>query len=243
MPGYSPAYCPSWVMMLPCWACSLNAVFPGFAMHPTVPAFPFLAAAAIMAFAGGVEARDVVDTAVLAGGSVVDTAVQAAHKAAFVAARWIETGYAKRPAVMVGLAGVLLLPVLMIVGAVLYRKRMPLVAPSEAAMPEAAMPDFGGLSAARIELDGAGCIALPAGRDFLQIGRLEDNDICIDDMSVQRYHAVIERADQLGFIITDISGTDGNGLRINGQPCQTALLANGDTVEIGKARMRFATAA
>ena len=208
-------------------------------MLPIVRAHQFLVADAFLATAQSVEARGLLASSADGGGTaMLETAWHLLRQAAFGIGHWIETGYAQRPAVMVGLAGILLLPLLMIIGAVLYRKPAAWVVPSAEAI-----PDFGGFAAARIELEDQRSIVLPARRDFLQIGRQEDNDICIDDVSVQRYHAVIERADELGFIITDISGGDGNGLRINGQPCMTALLANGDTVEIGKARMRFATAA
>jgi hypothetical protein len=150
---------------------------------------------------------------------------------------WIVAGYARRPALMIGLAGVLLLPPLMAVGWMIYRNNAP-TAPRDAD-PAQVWPL---MEHPRLELDGTGAIALPAGRDLVQIGRQDDNDICIEDETVHRYHAVIERTGD-GFAIVDVSGPDGNGLVVNGQRRTTAVLAHGDTLELGRARMRFATAA
>ncbi len=149
---------------------------------------------------------------------------------------WVETGYARRPLVMIGLGGVLLLPPLAIAGLLIYRRR-----PRELEAPADAVP--GVASVAWIEIDGKGMIAMPSGRDFIQIGREQDNDVCLDDDGVHRYHAIIERAYGQGFTITDIGGPDGNGLCINGERLAMGVLADGDTIELGSSKLRFATAA
>ena len=151
---------------------------------------------------------------------------------------WVVAGYARRPAVMVGLAGVLVLPLLLVIGAVLCRKP---ARPEPADAP--ALADNAGLRGARLVLDGARPIVLPPGRDLLQIGRLEDNDICIADEHVESYHAVIEWLDEAGFTITDVSGPQSKGVKVNGERCLSAVLTDGDMVELGSTRMRFAAAA
>lgn len=174
--------------------------------------------------------------------STVETAGELARDGAGRFARWVENGYARRPAVMIGLAGVLLLPPLVLIGAVLHlwqaRKDGEPAEPGlDAADHAAAAPR------ARIEIEGDGAIELPAGRDLVQIGGQDDNDIRIEGEGVERYHAIIARIGGSGFTITDVSGPDGEGLRVNGERRASAPLAHGDTVELGRARLRFATAA
>jgi hypothetical protein len=151
---------------------------------------------------------------------------------------WARGSYARKPAVMLGLAGALGLPPLALAGYFLYRRR-----PGEVSSPGLEPEVMQGSAAAWIEIEGAERIAMPQSRDFIQIGRLEDNDVCLDDDSVHRYHAVIERSARQGFVIVDISGPAGNGVVVNGERCARSNLADGDMVEVGKSRLRFATAA
>lgn len=81
---------------------------------------------------------------------------------------------------------------------------------------------------------------LPIEAEVLSIGRHEDNVLSIDDLSVHRFHAVIHRTDDAQFIITDLSGEEGNGVRINGERQARAPLSNGDLIELGRARLTFA---
>jgi FHA domain len=77
-----------------------------------------------------------------------------------------------------------------------------------------------------------------AGQTF-RIGRHEDNDIRLTDSSVHRYHAVIERTPEEAFVITDVSGKEGNGVRVNGERTAKARLADGDVIELGRAKLKF----
>lgn len=194
-------------------------------------------AATAMATAGA-PAWAAVDSPVeLLPNVTVDAAVEGAREAAARLQHWIVAGYAKRPAVMLGLGGALVLPILVFVGFLLYRRH---ATPLPVFDPSAAGP--GGLHAARIEIDGASAIELPSSGGLLQIGRQRDNDICIEDETVSRYHAVIEYSRDGGFMITDVSSQDGVGIRINGERTSRAVLSDGDTVELGKTRMRIAAA-
>jgi hypothetical protein len=203
------------------------------ALLPSI-AIPVAVVAAV-SLAGTTEAR-AADAATLAAG-MLDQATALLADAARRFVQWVETGYAQRPAFMIGLGGMLLLPPLLLAGALLYRHK-----PAGALMPEqsaeAAGPESAG-AAARLEIEGAQAIALPQGRDLVQIGRHEDNDICIEDASVERYHAIIARSLDRGFTITDVSGPAGRGLRINGAPCASAVLIHGDMVELGRTKMTF----
>lgn len=86
----------------------------------------------------------------------------------------------------------------------------------------------------------AGTTAL-AGQ-VIRIGRHQDNDIRLTDRSVHRHHAVIERTSDEAFLIRDVSGKDGNGVRVNGRRTERAQLADGDVIELGRARLRFENA-
>jgi FHA domain-containing protein len=85
--------------------------------------------------------------------------------------------------------------------------------------------------------------ALPIDGQVVRIGRHQDNDIRLPDASVHRYHAVIEHTPDAAFVITDLSGEDGNGLRINGERLARAQLADGDMIELGQTRLRFGSVA
>lgn len=155
------------------------------------------------------------------------------------AALWAEAGYRRRPAVMIGLAGLVALPVIALIGLVLHRfLARPAAIVSLAVAPVEELPRL-----AWLELDDRIERPVAIRRELVQIGRESDNDVCLDDSTVHRYHAVIERSGEFGFVITDVSGPRGNGMRINGALTSRARLEHGDVVELGKARLKFATAA
>jgi hypothetical protein len=81
--------------------------------------------------------------------------------------------------------------------------------------------------------------AVPLAGQVIRIGRDRENDIRLPDASVHRYHAVIEHTPEEAFVITDLSGKDGNGLRVNGKKLIRAELADGDLIELGRTRLRF----
>jgi FHA domain len=96
-------------------------------------------------------------------------------------------------------------------------------------------------SQAWLTVEGRSSDTMPLTGQVIRIGRHEDNDIRLSDRSVHRHHAVIERTAEEAFVITDVSGKDGNGVRINGERTPSARLADGDVIELGRARLRFET--
>ena len=74
---------------------------------------------------------------------------------------------------------------------------------------------------------------------LVRIGRESDNDICISDKTVHRYHAAVHRSEDADYLITDLSSAAGNGVVVNGRAVQEARLANGDQIELGGAVLRF----
>ena len=69
-------------------------------------------------------------------------------------------------------------------------------------------------------------------------GRHPDSDIFLDDVTVSRRHAEF-RNDAGEFVVVDVGSL--NGTYVNREPVDTAVLANGDEVQIGKFRLVFLT--
>jgi pSer/pThr/pTyr-binding forkhead associated (FHA) protein len=69
-------------------------------------------------------------------------------------------------------------------------------------------------------------------------GRHPDSDIFLDDVTVSRRHAEFRRAEN-GFSVVDVGSL--NGTYVNREPVDSALLSNGDEVQIGKFRLVFVT--
>ncbi len=67
-------------------------------------------------------------------------------------------------------------------------------------------------------------------------GRHPDSDIFLDDVTVSRRHAEFRR-DGDDFQVVDVGSL--NGTYVNREPVDTAILANGDEVQIGKFRLVF----
>jgi DNA-binding SARP family transcriptional activator len=82
-----------------------------------------------------------------------------------------------------------------------------------------------------------------AGRQYqlngvtTRIGRLDDNDIVLDDTEVSRHHAVIIDTGT-DFLITDMKST--NGVQVRGRRVhRSATLANGDHIRVGNSEFVF----
>jgi hypothetical protein len=76
---------------------------------------------------------------------------------------------------------------------------------------------------------------LPSG-DRTTIGRSPDCDIFLDDVTVSRKHAVLQRVDER-FTIEDQGSL--NGTFVNRRRIESAELADGDELQIGKYRLTF----
>ena len=69
-------------------------------------------------------------------------------------------------------------------------------------------------------------------------GRHPESDIFLDDVTVSRRHAEFRREGG-DFVVVDVGSL--NGTYVNREPVDTAVLANGDEVQIGKFRLVFLT--
>jgi pSer/pThr/pTyr-binding forkhead associated (FHA) protein len=69
-------------------------------------------------------------------------------------------------------------------------------------------------------------------------GRHPNSDIFCDDITVSRRHAEFRRQDS-DFQVVDVGSL--NGIHVNREPVQSAVLANGDEIQIGKFRLIYLT--
>ena len=75
----------------------------------------------------------------------------------------------------------------------------------------------------------------PAG-ERTRIGRSPDCDIFLDDVTVSRNHAVLVQRGGT-FVVEDLGSL--NGTFVNRRRIDSAQLANGDEVQVGKYRLTF----
>lgn len=182
----------------------------------------------------------------LADTSWQERAILAARQAVGV----IVAGYAKAPVLVVVLSAMLVLPAVAVAASVLRgagrlakrgASQRPATADDAQRGPRAGDTVQAWPAQAWLSIEGEATGAHPIAGEMIRIGRHPDNEIWLTDNSVHRYHAVIHRTHDADFFITDLSGQEGNGVRINGTRRAQSQLANGDVIELGKARITFAT--
>ena len=76
--------------------------------------------------------------------------------------------------------------------------------------------------------------------DATTVGRNPESDVFLDDVTVSRAHAVIERREGDAFFVRDIGSL--NGTYVNGEQVDETKLASGDEVQIGMFKLMFFTA-
>jgi hypothetical protein len=76
----------------------------------------------------------------------------------------------------------------------------------------------------------------PIGSDRMAIGRAPNADVFLDDITVSREHAVLDRRDD-GLHLSDSGSL--NGTYVNRQRIESVRLADGDEVQIGKYRLTY----
>ncbi|WP_171946479.1 FHA domain-containing protein [Hyphomicrobium sp. CS1GBMeth3] len=176
-------------------------------------------------------------------------------------AEWVAASYAQAPALVLGLAALVAVPPLALIGLWVARRDAASVSVSEARTQvrrvrrEATAEPRDGIRTGHIPLRPLSAWVevvnrsevAPAAPDkryglaqpLLRIGRETDNDICLEDKTVHRYHAAIHRTEDAEFVITDLSSSGGNGVVVNGRAVSEARLTSGDLIELGNARLKF----
>ncbi|HEX5559795.1 MAG TPA: FHA domain-containing protein [Gaiellales bacterium] len=76
----------------------------------------------------------------------------------------------------------------------------------------------------------------PITADRMAIGRAPNAELFLDDITVSRDHAVLERRDD-GLHLSDAGSL--NGTYVNRQRIESVRLADGDEVQIGKYRLTY----
>lgn len=79
---------------------------------------------------------------------------------------------------------------------------------------------------------------IPIDQPVWRIGRSRDNDLTLTDPSVSREHCAIHRHPDGRFQIRDLGSM--NGVFVNDKKVRACELADGDTLEVGDVRLRFA---
>jgi hypothetical protein len=179
--------------------------------------------------------------------SVLDLGVEPlreiASEALVALMRWAADGYARAPALMVGIAAVVVVPLLGLVGFVINRwlaaGKPSAVAPAPLRTELAAAQGLGWPCDGWLTVDGATPLRRAVPRELLSIGRENDNDLQLDDATVHRHHAVLQRTPEAQFLLRDLSGDSGNGVTVNGKRVRQAALKNGDTIGIGVVVLKF----
>lgn len=78
--------------------------------------------------------------------------------------------------------------------------------------------------------------ALTLTQGVTRLGRHPDSEILLDDITVSRRHAEIERAAN-GYLVRDAGSL--NGTYVNGHRVDEVLLLHGDELQVGKFRLIF----
>ncbi|MGP3967745.1 FHA domain-containing protein [Streptomyces sp. 6N223] len=73
--------------------------------------------------------------------------------------------------------------------------------------------------------------------DLTTAGRHPQSDIFLDDVTVSRRHVEFRRQHDGGFTVSDVGSL--NGTYVNREPIDSAVLGNGDEVQIGKYRLVY----
>ena len=169
---------------------------------------------------------------------------------------WVRRNHARAPALMLGLAAVLVIPLLAMLALLartLARARTRRLS-RQAVQPDPATAgaDLTAGSLTRglgdgltwpvdawIEIDGVPGSRRPIVTDMLRIGREEDNELILAADTVHRYHAILRRTEDTEIIILDVGPPDGNPMTVNGERKSEARLRNGDVIALGEARLKF----
>jgi hypothetical protein len=130
--------------------------------------------------------------------------------------------------------GILIMLTLIILGITYYQFRTPARASAKPA--PATHKPFAYL----VVQDESG-LRYPITNTTWRIGRTRDNELTLDDKSVSRRHAEIQRYSNGKFVIFDVDSL--NGVFVNSEQVKKKKLEEGDIIEIGDIYMRFTTRA
>ncbi len=77
----------------------------------------------------------------------------------------------------------------------------------------------------------------PVSGEVFRIGRHADNELMVADASISRFHAEIKHELNSRYVIRDLESL--NSVYVNGRKARTAILSNGDLIELGDVTLKF----
>ena len=87
-----------------------------------------------------------------------------------------------------------------------------------------------------VSIDGVVIKEVQLTKDKTTLGRRPYNDIVIDNLAVSGEHALLQMSGSEVYL-EDLNST--NGTYVNGKAAKRQLLQNGDTIEVGKYKIKF----
>ena len=84
--------------------------------------------------------------------------------------------------------------------------------------------------------DGDEYVVVPLEKPVVRVGRSPMADVQLDDASVSRRHALLITEHDGIHLVDDRSL---NGVEVNGERISRAVLRDGDTIAVGRVRLRF----
>ncbi|HCE29632.1 MAG TPA: FHA domain-containing protein, partial [Comamonadaceae bacterium] len=87
-----------------------------------------------------------------------------------------------------------------------------------------------------VSIDGVVIKEVQLTKERTMLGRRPYNDIVIDNLAVSGEHAVMHMTEH-EVEVEDLGST--NGTYVNGKAIKRQVLRNGDTIEVGKYKIRF----
>jgi len=93
-----------------------------------------------------------------------------------------------------------------------------------------------GRKRATLILLGAARRRIPLQKRVTSLGRLETNDVALEDPNISRLHAEI-RQEKGNFFLVDLAST--NGTLLNDKPVKKEKLKNKDTISLGETTLEF----
>ncbi len=106
---------------------------------------------------------------------------------------------------------------------------------TEAAQAAGRMPMGASITVLRGFYEG---LEIPVESDWFVIGRGRTADAVLAEPTISRAHAAIGWVAADGFFVEDLGST--NGTLVNGKKHERRVLGDGDEIQIGKLRLRFA---
>ncbi|MGI9422780.1 MAG: FHA domain-containing protein [Hyphomicrobiaceae bacterium] len=150
---------------------------------------------------------------------------------------WVGQAFEESPAIVLGLGFTLCVPVLVLLGAFMRRGQSD-SAPSYDEVPQTVPVSAWQNEGVLIDVNNGGKHHT-VGHGLVRIGREEDNDVQLVHKTVHRYHAIIERTPEAEFVLTDVSGDGGNGVRVDGERIERLRLRGGEVIDIGRIQLQF----